>query len=215
MKTDSQLISGGVYQTILSDAPCRVIAFDDIEVFYDAYWPTLNKWSFSDNLKRQGTYYRTLPKIFLREATFLRGESLTTDELNTFRPDLLFRLCRNKFLTWTNELLPDFENFKKYASGFGCDFSNDIILPVTSITLRPFGSKGTITAKKSTLVSSLSDRGFTCIELLWLSHNIQAPFIKKETDKGVGIYRSGHEKKVPAYYIGGYYDEAGSIPKED
>ena len=192
MRIDTQLISGGIYQTILSDAPCRVIAFDDIEVFYDAYWPTLNKWSFSDNLKRQGTYYRTLPKIFLKGATFLREEPLTADELNTFRPDLPFRLCRNKFLAWTNESIPDFENFKKYAREFGCDISNRFILPVTSITLRPFGSKGAITAKKSTLVSSLSNKGFTCIELLWLAHNIQAPYIKRENKHGVGIYRSGH-----------------------
>ena len=215
MDREIKLIAGGVYQTYFSDTPSRVIAFDEIEVFYDAYWPTLDKWAFSSNLKSKGYYYRTLPRIFLKDVTFLREQPLTIDELKTFRPDLPFRLSRNKQMNWTDELIPNLEDYKDYAKRFSLDNFTQIVLPTKQITLRPFGKKGTITSLKSTLVSSISDEGFSCIELLWLAHNIQAPHIKTEQENGVGIFRSGHEKKVPAYYIGGYYDAANFIPKED
>ncbi len=96
MDTEVKLVSGGVYKTILSEEPVRILRFDDIDVFYDAYWSSLDKWAFASSLKRSGTYYRTSPNIFLRNATFLRHQPLTTEEINTFRPDLANRLCRNK-----------------------------------------------------------------------------------------------------------------------
>lgn len=215
MTTEIRLISGGVYQTYFSDAPSRIIAFDDIEVFYDAYWPTIDKWTFSSNLKSRGYYYRTIPRIFLKDVIFLREQPLTTDELLTFRPDLPFRLCRYKKMSWTDEIFPNLNGFKEYLKRFGCDISSQIVLPVNKITLCPFGTKGQITSLKSTLVSSLNDKGFTCIELLWLAHNLQAPYIKTKQENGIGIFRSGHEKRVPAYYIGTYYDAAGFISKEE
>jgi hypothetical protein len=215
MTNEIKLISGGVYQTYFSDTPSRVIAFDDIEVFYDAYWTTIDKWTFSSNLKSKGFYYRTIPRIFLKEVVFIREQPLTTDEFITFRPDLPFRLCRVKQMRWTDEIFPNFNDFKNYAKRFGCDTSNQIILPANKVTLGPFGAKGRITSLKSTLVSSIDDKGFTYIELLWLAHNLQAPHIKTKQENGIGIYRSGHERRVPAYYIGGYYDAANFIPKED
>jgi len=117
-------------------------------------------------------------------------------------------------MKWADKLIPKLEDFRDYAKNLGVEDLDQIALPTPQITLRPYGKKGTITSLKSTLVSAISDRGFSCIELLWLAHNIQAPHIKTEQENGVGIFRSGHEKKVPAYYIGGYYDAANFIPKE-
>jgi len=213
MYKETKLIIGGIYQTYFSDKPSRVIAFDDIEVFYDAYWPTLDKWTFSSNLKSKGYYYRTLPRIFLKDVTFLREQPLTNDEFKTFRPDLPFRLCRNKQMVWADKPFPNLKEFSVFAAKAGCDISNKIVLPINKITLRPFGPKGG--AVKSSLVSSINDKGFSCVELLWLAYNLQVPYLREEQKPGVGIFRSGHEKNVPAYYIGSYYDAADFIPKEE
>lgn len=215
MDTEVKLISGGVYKTILSEDPVRILRFDDIDVFYDAYWSSLDKWTFASSLKRSGTYYRTSPNIFLRNANFIRHQPLTPEEINTFRPDLPNRLCRNKLMSWTDKIFDNLEDYKTYASQFACDISNNIVLLVPSITLEPFGAKGRVTSLKSTLVTSVDKNGFSCIELLMLANNIQAEHSKHIVDKGVGIYRSGHSKKVPSYYIWGYYDMADNIPKEE
>ena len=214
MDTEVKLISGGVYKTILSEDPVRILMFDNIDVFYDAYWSSLDKWTFASSLKSSGTYYRTSPNIFLRNATFLRQQPLTTEEINTFRPNLPIRLCRNKQMSWTDKIFSNLNDYKTYASQFGCDISNNIILPVPSITLEPFGAKGRVTSLKSTLLTSVDKNGFSNIELLWLANNIQAEHSQHIVDKGIGIYRSGHKKKVPSYYIWGYYDMAGNIPTE-
>ena len=213
MKADIKLISGGVYQTGLSDDPCRIIAFDEIEVFYDAYWSSLGEWTFSSSPRSRGYYYRTPPKFFLKDAIMLREEPLTINELKVFRPDLPFRLCRNKQINWTGELFPEMLIFSDELNRMGLNISNEIVLPVLQITLQPYGPQGG--AMKSTLVTSLSAEGFSFIELLWLAHNIQAPYLRGNQEKGVDVFRSGHEKDIPAYYIGGFYDSANFIPKEE
>lgn len=213
MKADIKLILGGVYQTRLSGDPCRIMAFDGIEVFYDAYWSSLGKWTFSSSPRSKAFYYRTPPKFFLEDAVLLRETPLTIDELKAFRPDLPLRLCRNKQINWTDELFPEVLVFSDRLNELGLNISNEIVLPVSQITLQPYGPQGR--AMKSTLVASLSVEGFSCIELLWLAHNIQAPHLRGKQEKGVGIFRSGHEKGVPAYYIGGFYDSAKFISKED
>jgi hypothetical protein len=215
MNTEVKLISGGVYKTNFSEEPIRILRFDDIEVFYDSYWSSLNKWTFASSLKRSGTYYRLSTDFFLKNTTFLRYQPLTTEEIDTFRPDLPNRLCRNKQMYWTDKIFDNLDDYKTYASQFGCDTSDNVVLPVPSITLNPFGAKGRITSLKSTLIASVDKSGFSCIELLWLANNLQAEHSKHIVDKGVGIYRSGHSKKVPSYYIWGYYDMANNIPKEE
>lgn len=211
MKSNVKLILGGVYKTTLSDGPCRIIGFDDNKVFYDPYKPALNKWSFSSRSGSNCTYYRTWPEVFLKNAKFLEELPLTPDELRAYRPDLPFRLCQNKTINWTKEQFPELEDYKNYLRQISYNFSEEIVLPVTSIALRPFGQKGTITALKSKVVSSLKSTGFSCVELLWLSHNLQAPHLRELSNGGVGIFRSGHKKNMPSYFIGGYHSDG----KED
>jgi hypothetical protein len=215
MDTEVKLVLGGVYKTIRSDSLIRILAFDNIEIFYDVYYCSLNEWAFASKLKRQGTYYRQAHNIFLQNATFIKEQTLTEDEFKVFRPDLPFRLCRNKEIAWTNTRFSTLADYKHYALDYGVDISNKIVLPIPAITIEPFGAEGRITSIKSTLVTSIDVDGFTAIELLWLANNIQAEHAKHIVDKGVGIYRSGHEKKVPSYYIWGYYDMGNSIPKEE
>jgi hypothetical protein len=215
MNAEVKLILGGVYKTILSEDPVRVLGFDDILVFYDVYRSYSDKWAIASNLKSGNGYFQQSPNIFLRDAMFIREQPLTNEEIDTFRPDLPIRLCRNKQMSWTDKIFSELSEFKTYASQFGCDISDTIVLPTPSITLEPLGIKGRITSLKSTLVKSIDKKGFSFTELLWLANNIQAEHSKHIIDKGVGIYRSGHKKKVPSYYIWGYYDMADNIPKEE
>jgi hypothetical protein len=178
-----KLIQGGVYKTILSPEPLRVLAFDNFEVHYDAFWSSLDKWTHASDLKSSGIYYRSSADAFLKNATFIREQPLTEDEFRVFR----------------------------YLNQFNIETSGQIVLPVPSITLEPFGSKKRTALLKSTLVSSIDPSGFTEIELLWQANNVQAQQAKHIIEKGVGIYRKGHEKKVPSYYIWGYYDAAGLL----
>lgn len=165
MQTDIQLISGGVYQTSLADTPCRIIAFDDVEVFYDAYWSSLDKWAFGgNNLKRTGYYYRTPPNIFLRSAVLLREQPLTDKKLMVFMPNLPFRLCRSKLNNWSSELFSDLTGCDSHITSLGDNTSQQIIIPVEKIALQPFGPKGD--SVKSTIVTSTNEEGFSCIELL-------------------------------------------------
>jgi len=204
-------ILGGIYLTKWDERPFRILAFDDYEIFYDCYWQAINKWSFG-NLKGKGSYYRMTPQKFLDGATLLREQPMTENEFQVFRPDLPFRLCRNKHLSWTQQVFPDIEIYLERVTGNN-EMSGEVVLPVPEITLRPFGSKGG--AGKATVITAKNGNGFSCMELLWNAHNIQTTYLKGTQEGGVGIYRLGHEKKMPAYYIGGYYDNGGFIPKEE
>lgn len=94
MEINARITLGGVYKTILSDGPCRVIGFDDENMFYNPYISTLNKWSLSSRPGSNCTYYRTWPQVFLKNAQFLREQPLTDGERSAFRPDLPLRLCQ-------------------------------------------------------------------------------------------------------------------------
>jgi hypothetical protein len=204
----AKLFLGGVYQTILAEGPARVIGLDDDEVFYDPYLPYLKQWSSPTKARSNCTYHRTRPTVFMKEAQFLREQPLTAAELQVFRPDLPMKLCRYTELSWSNQPITDFTIYWDQVGQAIGDVSDAVVLAVPTITLQPFGRKGTITALKSSIVSSGRPEGFSAVELLWLAHNIQAPHLKDRSPKGVGIFRNGHEKKVPSYYIGGYLSAA-------
>jgi hypothetical protein len=208
--TQNSLLLGGVYLTKHDERPFRILAFDDYEVFYDCYWQSIDKWTFG-NLNSKGYYYRMTPQRFLEGATFLREQPMTEKELQTFRPDLPFRLCRNKHVCWTQQLFPDIKSYLEIIKS-EIEVTNDIVLSVPQIMLHPFGPKSG--AVKPTIVTAKNNNGFSCFELLWNAHNIQAIHLRENQKSGVGIYRLGHEKKMPAYYIGGYYGNAGFISKE-
>jgi hypothetical protein len=204
MDNTVKIFVGGVYQTILTDGPVRVIGLDDDDVFYDPYLPSLKRWALSSKPASNCAYYRTTPNVFMKKANFLRMQPLTPAELHAFRPDLPMKLCRYTNLSWSDQPIPDFAIYQDQVRQIIGDISDVVVLPVPKITLRPFGRKGTITALKSAIVFSEQPEGFSMLELLWLAHNIQAPHLKQYRPNGVGIFRSGHEKKVPSYYIGGF-----------
>lgn len=206
------LILGGVYQTRWDERPFRVLAFDEIEVFYDCYWLTIDRWTFG-NLRSRGYYYRMTPDRFLDSAKFIREQPLTDQELKTYRPDLPFRICRNKSLVWTDKQYPKFEDYKQLVHNLKTELGGEIVLPVSEIVLHPFGPKKG--AVKPVTVKAETDLGFTCIDLLWKAHNCQSIYIRELQACGVGIYRLGHERKMPAYYIGSYFDNGDSVAEDE
>jgi hypothetical protein len=127
MAMSSDLALGGVYKTSFTEYPCRIIAYDEFEVLYDAYWPGLDKWTFASNLKRKGTYYRITPTLFIRDSRILEVKPLTDQELRVFIPHLPMRLCRFKELNWTENQIPSLEEFREYVNGFIGSFSEEFL----------------------------------------------------------------------------------------
>lgn len=209
MNSTTNLILGGVYKTKFHPDPHRVIAFDNYEVFYDGYWPTLDKWTFSDSLNSKCFYYRTIPSVFLDSATFLREQPLTERESSIFRPDLPFRICRNKQIQWMTNDFSDINLYKDFLIKNNFSLSQEIVLNVPEIVLHPYGPKGG--GVKATKITASNKQGFTNSELLWHGQNLQSIHLKENSKDGVGLFRLGHEKKIPSYYIGNYIDKANFL----
>lgn len=212
MMTTGGLMLGAVYQTNMDTRPFRVLAFDNFEVFYDCYWPSLDRWTF-DNLRSRGYYYRTTPVSFLDGATFLHESPLSSKEFQTFRPDLPFRVCRNRKINWTDIQYPKIEDYEQMLHHLGIDLFEDVILSIPQLVLHPFGPKKGVV--KPLVLESENTVGFTCLDLLWKAHNAQAPYIRQLLEGGIGIHRLGHEKKMPAYYIGHFISSGGIMIPDD
>ena len=209
MDNTPDLIIGGIYKTNFNSDLRRVIAFDEFEVFYDAYWTTLDKWTFSDSLNGKCFYYRTTPYHFLNSAELLKVQPLTEKEFSIFRPDLAFRPFRHKQIQWTTEIFDSMDLYLDKLSRSGFHISDEIALNIPEIILHPYGPKGG--GAKAKKISATNGYSFTHNELLWNAHCIQAINLREDSKDGVGLFRLGHEKKSPSYYIGNYYDKANFL----
>ena len=68
--------------------------------------------------------------------------------------------------------------------------------------LQPFGPKGG--GRTSVRVKADNGTSFRWDELVWKASVLQAPFIRAGASaQGVGIYRSGLNRGIPAYYLWG------------
>lgn len=187
----------------------RVISFDKFEVLYDAYWEVINKWTFNDKLNGTCVYYRTLPTIFLDNAEFVREYPLSEKEFSVFRPDLPLRFCRYKELNWTKAQFDSLDQYRNLLKNQNIDIDESFTLNVPQIALYPFRPKRGFA--KASIVNALNGQYFTGLELLWYAQNLQSIYLGDNISSGVGIFRMGHTKKVPSYYIGHYLDMAGFL----
>lgn len=164
---------------------------DEHQVFYDAFWPHNNSWTFAANLEKPCFFYTAKRSIFEQRSIFRQKLDLTETEMQYFRPGLPIRLCRYNNVSWESDETPILKD------GF--------VLQADKIYLRPFGKNGTF--KKAFLIHAGNPQGFTERELI--SHAQQ---LQQQTgyaiSKGMGIYRLGLEKGLPLYYIGSYIDNA-------
>ncbi|MDJ1506075.1 hypothetical protein [Xanthocytophaga agilis] len=201
---------GGIYKTIYDSRPYRVLAFDEIEVLCDCSNTSLSYWKFV-NPRARYYYYRMPTALFLDNVTFLKSQPLSETESNMYMPQLPLRACRHPTWTWTSETY-SFNDILNHPALLDVKEAKTLVLPVPEIVIYPYGPKRGL--RKPVTVQALDNKGFSWIELLWQAHLVQAAHIHQPQSPGVGIYRLGSEKRKASYYIEGYYDRAGFIPKE-
>jgi hypothetical protein len=206
------IVLGGVYQTDLDDTPIRVILFDRVQIFYDVWWQDSQDWEVNQSYKSKVIFLRCSQSHFLNTSILVRFESIPDAVINVIRPDLPLYLCRNDKLRWTTKNYTDIQSFAKYLDKAGIDINTLEKLNIDKVILVPFGPKGG--DKKGVIVQAANGRYFTGLELLWHAHNVQAVHINIEQEIGMGIYRSGFEKGLPTFYIGGFYDRAEFLKGE-
>jgi hypothetical protein len=190
----SLVVLGGVYQ--LSDVvePVRVIAFDSHVVMYDTWWSHKNAWGMA-RLSGRYSYYRLTTDYFGRHSRYLRTEALTENEIDVHRPDLPFALAQHSDLSW-------------YEAWGGDGFASDLpqggssMLDAQVVYLIPFGPKNG--QKPAVVVRADNGAYFYETELLLRAHEVQRPHTGEvRLTRGVGIYRSGIQGKLPSYYVWG------------
>ncbi len=177
---------------------CRVIGFDEYEVFYDAFWEHDSSWTFSGNFKKKCFFYRTSKEAFKTKTKYIDYLPLTEIEINVFRPDLPMRICRSKELSWNNfNSSSDKEIVKKIQELHNEEFLKNII-NTNELILIPSGNKGGL--KKGIYIKAENQKYFDSIELILKAKKIQEE-VNTEISDGIGIYRLGFEKGIPSYYI--------------
>ena len=205
-----KLSVGGVYTTSWEDRPMRVIAFDELELFYDSWWEHKNDWGLRSH-NGKVIFYRSSTSRFAETAKLLRVDPLSDEEMAKYKLDLPFRVCRHKEFTWSQTPFIKLQDYLSYCTLYNVDLSDEPILKAEKVVLQPFGPTGG--HKKSIVVDASNGKYFSATELLWKAHNVQAAY-KTFIDFGVGLFRSGLSKKLASYYIGGYYDLAQTIKSE-
>lgn len=180
---------GVVFEIDRSPYLLRVIAFDEVEVMYDVWWPHAGAWSMA-RLLGTFTYYRLSRQYFDTHARYVRTDPLSEKELQVHRPDLPFAVARHLEVSWYE------------PSWQGQDFGRTPVIPVNALYLRPFGPRDS--AKPSILLTADDGVAFTEAELLDKAKALQTPFIGDvRLTEGVGLYRDGFRKRLPSYYLWG------------
>ncbi len=194
-----KLTLGGIYKTNWDNSIARIIGLDHFEIFYDAYRPNDNSWTFSGNFNRKCYLYRTSRRVFEEKSVQLDILPLTDEEQQIFRPDLPMRIGRSKAISWNNFKISDLRELPDH------DFLQQI-LDANKVVLIPYGYKGGL--KKGTIVTADNRSHITCEELIWKAKKLQES-VNNEISRGIGIYRIGFESRLPSFYIGQYIDSAG------
>jgi hypothetical protein len=198
----SQLHSGAVFQTPWNDRPIRIIAFDERQVMYDSWWPHLPGWGIN-SLSRTVSYFRLPTALLFSKAEYVRTEEYSDAELLVHRPDLPFAFASTTRLEWPTNAPDTAEEFPGNAFQFPADGSCEPqTLDTPKIYLGPFGPKGS--CRPGILLEAENGRFFTVEEILWQAAKLQAQFLRDvKATAGVGIYRSGIQRKLPSYYVWG------------
>lgn len=197
--------SGTVFTWPHDDRPNRVLIRDTDVVMYDAWWPHLENWGLADlrqTRRQRVAYYVTTITGLLGKAEYLRTEPLTDDEAALHRPDLPFAPIQSAAMAWSAdgpEPAADATGrpgaVERPASPAG------VALNIPEVYLYPFGPNG---GQKAGVRVKAAGQGFTFTELLEEAAAAQAPWIKNPVPtQGIGIYRSGLHRGIPAYYLWG------------
>lgn len=197
----SDLHVGAVFQPEWDSRPIRIIAFDDEQVMYDCWWPHIQGWGI-DSLSRTISYYRLPLSLLLKRSKYLRTDEYTEAELSVHRPDLPFSFAQFADLEWPSIPPVAKEDFPGSISLVARAGASKPRLDTAKLYLLPFGPKGSV--KPGVALESENPLGFTIDEMLWHAARLQAPYLREiKATAGVGIYRSGIQRRLPSYYIWG------------
>ncbi|MBO0825623.1 MAG: hypothetical protein J2P27_17485 [Actinobacteria bacterium] len=170
---------------------------------YDSWWPHRGNWglaSLGEVKKRRVTYYVATVATVAERATFVRSEPLTEAEISLHRPDLPFAAVQCPRLSWAAEAPESAEAFARSRPSAGCPAAE--VLGASEVYLFPFGPKGG--ERAGVRVKADNGTSFSWEELVWKALVVQAPGVRDGASaQGVGIYRSGLNRGIPAYYLWG------------
>jgi hypothetical protein len=166
----------------------------------------------SGNFNKKCSFYRTSSKLFAQKSSLIEVLPLNNEEKKNFRPDLTFRVCRTKEFCWNGFEKLTFDEFKLQASRILPESVFTQKLLAEKIVLIPYGNHGG--HKKGSVITADNCEYFECVELIWKARQLQEA-VNKQISIGVGLYRSGFEKRLPSFYIGEYFDFAGLWEMEE
>jgi hypothetical protein len=194
---------GAVLRWAHDDRPFRVLAYDSGVAMYDTWWPHLGNWGLA-NLgevkKRRVNYYVATASTVAEKATFIRSEPLTEAEISLHRPDLPFAVAQCQPVSWPVEAPGSAEASARGWRSAGCPEAK--ALGVAEVYLFPFGPRGG--ERAGVRVKADNGTSFSWDELAWKACVVQAPFVRAGASaQGIGIYRSGLNRGIPAYYLWG------------
>ncbi len=197
---------GAVFRWSHDDRPGRVLVHDRDVVMYDTWWPHLRRWGLADmQLTRKDRlgYYVALTSTLAEHASYVRLEPLTDDEAAIHRPDLPFALGQCAAISWPSKVPGRAAEFAQDWRAAACPDAATVAAP--EVYLYPFGPDGGIWAVAGARVQAANGTAFTIEELLFKAAAIQAPLLGDTAPtQGVGIYRDGLHRGLPAYYLWGF-----------
>jgi hypothetical protein len=184
----------------------RILMHDGEVVMYDAWWPHLQAWGMADvkEVKRgRIDYYVAAVSALSKKATYVRADPLTEEELRMHRPELPLSVGSCAEVDWPERAPESMQEFAETVGFAAClNKRVETVVAAPELCLYPFASRGG--QKKAVRVKAGDGVAFTLKELLWRAAAVQAPFVEGELPvHGVGLYRSGLQRGIPAYYLWG------------
>lgn len=200
----SWIEDGAVFQLPAgNDVPKRVLLHDAGVVMYDARQSHVDNWAMaklSDLKTKQISYFVVPDDTLIQKATYLRTEPLTAEENAIHRPDLPFCLAQWAGLNWPAQAPSSAAEMAARLSSAGTARMTTLDAP--EIYLYPFGPHGG--RKAGVRVRAENGTAFPLEELIWRAATIQAKLLTGATPtEGIGIYREGLQRGIPAYYLWG------------
>ena len=154
--------------------------------------PHLDRWGLADleAIKHQRiSYYLITVSTLLEKARYLRSDPLSADERAVHRPDLPFAAVQDTVISWSSD-----------NTGRLAETRSELNTP--RVYLEPSGPRGG--TKAGVRVVADDGSSFTAEELFRKTQATQARHFSDEMPvAGVGIYRSGLQRGLPAFYLWG------------
>lgn len=148
-------------------------------------------------------YYVALTSTLAEQASYVRLDPLTDDEVAIHRPDLPFAACRCAAVSWPSKVPRTAAELAEDWRAAGCP--DAAVVPAAEVYLYPLGPDGGTWAVAGARVQAANGTAFTTEELLFKAAAIQAPFTSDTAPvRGIGIYRDGVYRGIPSYYLGGF-----------